>query len=189
MDISWAGISAADQQLFLTLNGIHSPVTDFVFKWITFKWTWIPLYVFLIYLIAREYRREAIGIILLSIIALVLADYFASGLMKPYFERFRPCHDPVISHLVHNITGCGGKYGFSSSHASTSFALTTAFYLFTRERIPGMKWMYLWAAIYAYSRVAVGVHYPGDILVGAALGALTAWIIVLFYSYFRKSLL
>lgn len=189
MDISWAALSSADQQLFLVLNGIHHPVTDFLFKWITYKYTWVPLYLFLIVAISRAYKREAFAIIILSILALILADYITSGIMKLYFARFRPCHDPFIGDIVHNITGCGGQFGFASSHASTSFALTSAFYFFTRDRIPWIKWLFVWAAIYAYSRVAVGVHYPGDILVGALVGYITGTVFVFVYRYFRKSLL
>lgn len=188
MELFWQGVSDWDQQLFLALNGIHSPFSDFLFKWITYKYTWTPLYLYLFYVIFKSYRREGVAIILLSLAAVILADYFASGIMKPYFARHRPCHDPLIGHLVHNVVGCGGKFGFSSSHASTSFALATAFFLFTREKLKGMKWMFLWAAVYAYSRVAVGVHYPGDIFVGAVVGALTSIIIVWIYFYFRQGI-
>jgi undecaprenyl-diphosphatase len=188
METFWTSASDLDQQVFLTLNGIHTPVTDFLFAWITNKYTWIPLYLLLIFVVCKEYGKRGGWMILLSLLALILADHLTSGVMKPYFERFRPCHDPTIGAMVHNVVGCGGTYGFASSHASTSFALTTGLYLFTRARLPQMKWLFVWAMVYSYSRVAVGVHYPGDILVGALIGAITALIIVQFYLYFNKSL-
>lgn len=188
MELLWTGLSDFDQQLFLALNGLNSPVSDFLFSWITYKYTWGPLYLLVFYLVYRAYGKQGVVMVVLSLVALVLADYVASGIMKPYFARFRPCHDPVIGSLVHNVVGCGGQFGFTSSHASTSFALATALYLFTNERLPWMKWMFAWAAVYAYSRVAVGVHYPGDILFGALVGILSALLIVRIYFYFRKSL-
>lgn len=188
MDLFWTNVSNLDQQIFLTLNGIHSPVTDFLFAWITDKYTWGPLYLFLFYVVFKAYGRQGVLMIILSVLALILADYVTSGIMKPYFARLRPCHDPLISDVINRLKGCGGQYGFASSHASTSFALTTALYLFTRSRIPEMKWLFVWACIYAYSRVAVGVHYPGDVIVGAGVGAIVAIIIVRIHSYFNKSL-
>jgi undecaprenyl-diphosphatase len=188
MEWSWASLSSLDQELFLFLNGMHHPVSDFLFKWITYKYTWLPLYGYLFYLVFKSFKREGIIMIVLSLVALIVADYVTSGIMKPYYARFRPCHDPVIGHWVHNVVGCGGQYGFASSHASTSFALATGLYLFAGRTLPGFKWLFVWATVYAYSRVAVGVHYPGDILVGALTGILTALIIAYSYFYFRKTL-
>jgi undecaprenyl-diphosphatase len=84
----------------------------------------------------------------------------------------------MIGHLVHLVGNCGGKYGFASSHASTSFAVITSLYLLTKERMPWMKWFFIWPLLYAYSRIYVGVHYTGDIFVGAIIGSLAGYVIV-----------
>ncbi len=166
-----------DQNLFLWFNGLHTPFFDTVMYWVTNKYTWIPMYLFLLYQIVRNYGKTGWIYFVAMIFAVLLADYITSGLMKPFFARPRPCHDPVIGHLVHNVAGCGGKFGFASSHASTSFAVATSLWLLTRDRIKWMKWIFLWSVLYSYSRVYVGVHYTGDILVGALVGVLAALII------------
>ena len=112
---------------------------------------------------------------------ITLADQSASGFFKPFFERLRPCHNPEIEHLVHTIKRCGGQYGFASSHASNTFALGTFLFLVYRNK--WSKLMLVWAAVVSYSRIYAGVHYPGDILVGAILGVLSAFIV---YGLYRK---
>jgi undecaprenyl-diphosphatase len=109
------------------------------------------------------------------LISVGLADRITSGLMKPYFQRLRPCHDPLIQHFVHVVGNCGGQYGFVSSHASNSFALVAAlFILFKIHKIETKIVLFLsiWAIIVSYSRIYVGVHYPTDILVGGLIGSL-----------------
>lgn len=106
--------------------------------------------------------------------------------MKPYFARFRPCHEPALKDLVHNVGGCGGLYGFASAHASTSFSLAIVWFQLTKDKINNMGWLFVWAAIYAYSRIYVGVHYPTDIFVGALVGLIVGWICVQLYLIFLK---
>lgn len=168
---------SGDQALFLWLNGFNNSFWDPVMACITNKYTWIPIYLLLLIKIVRTYGRTGWIYFSAMVVAVLLADFITSGIMKPYFERPRPCHDPVIGHLVHQVTGCGGRFGFASSHASTSFAVITSLWLFTRHQLPWMKWLFIWTLIYSYSRIYVGVHYPGDILVGAIVGILVALLI------------
>jgi undecaprenyl-diphosphatase len=175
----------ADQKLFLFLNGLHSRWTDGLMYWITFKFTWIPMYVFLIYQIYKNYARKSLFVILPIVGAVALADQITSGLMKPFFARLRPCHDPSIGNLVHLVGGCGGQFGFASSHASTSFALATSCFLISRSTVPKTWLLFVWALVYSYSRIYVGVHYPGDIAVGALVGLLSG---SLFAGVYKKSL-
>ena len=178
-----------DQQLFLVLNGWNTPSMDTLMYWVTYKFTWIPLYVILLVFLYTAYRKKAIGIVICIVLAVALADQLASGLLKPLFARLRPCHDPLIGHLVHLVTGCGGQYGFASSHASTSFALATSSFYLGRSHLPYLGLLFIWAAIYSYSRIYVGVHYPGDILAGAAIGVLSGWISLKFYNVLSNKLL
>ncbi|ACT91691.1 phosphatase PAP2 family protein [Dyadobacter fermentans] len=180
-------IVRADQELFLWLNGLHTPWLDTLMYWITFKYTWIPLYILLITLTVRaEGWKKGGWVVLTVILAVVVADKITSGFMKPYFLRLRPCHDPTINTVMHHVTDCGGLYGFASSHASTSFALAVAWFGLLRNKVPQMAFLFVWALVYAYSRIYVGVHYPLDILVGGLVGALTGYCFVQLYYIFLK---
>lgn len=170
-----------DQEVFLWLNGMHNSFWDNIMLFVTNKFTWIPMYVLMLYGIVKKLGRDSIGIILAILAAVALADYIASGLFKPYFMRPRPCHDPVIGSLVHVVAGCGGPFGFVSSHASTSFAIVTSALLLPSRSIKGIKFLCLWALVYAYSRVYVGVHYPLDIVFGALIGLITGYFSYLLY--------
>ncbi len=151
---------------------------------VTNKLSWIPLYLVLIYATIARFKTRAVGY-LLSIIAVVaLSDQLASTVLKPYFARPRPCHDPLIESLVHLTGGCGGAFGFVSSHAATGFGIAMIFNLLPTRSLPGIRWLFAWAFIYAYSRIYVGVHYPLDALGGASVGivmAVLAWSIFKFY--------
>jgi len=111
------------------------------------------------------------------IVVIWMTDQFTSGFMKPYFERLRPCHDPRWQDILLNYSGCGGLYGFASSHAANTFALAGFLHKVGGSRIPEFRWLFLWAAIVSYSRIYLGVHYPLDILVGAIVGILISWLV------------
>ncbi|MCF2443847.1 phosphatase PAP2 family protein [Dyadobacter sp. CY345] len=175
-----------DQELFLWLNGKNTPLLDSIMYWITFKYTWIPMYAILLFLTVKAEKTRSIAIIITVLAAVILADKLTSGVMKPYFARFRPCHEPALKDLVHNVGGCGGLYGFASAHASTSFSLAIVWFQLTKDKINNMGWLFVWAAIYAYSRVYVGVHYPSDIFVGAVVGLIIGWICIQLYLIFLK---
>jgi undecaprenyl-diphosphatase len=177
----------ADQALFLWLNSLHTPWLDNVMYWVTFKYTWIPMYLLLIFISLKPNPKKGLGILLTVLLAVGLADQITSGLMKPYFARLRPCHNADIQDLVHLVTGCGGTYGFASSHASTSFALAMAWFSLLRSRNTQIGWLFIWAALYSYSRVYVGVHYPADIIVGILIGLTAGWCCVrIYYTFLTK---
>ncbi len=161
-----------DRELFLFLNGIHHEVMDFIMYWVTTQETWYPFYLIIIFLMFLKFGKQAIIPFMTIIIGITLADQVTSSLMKPFFERLRPCHQPEIQHMVRVVAGCGGPYGFASGHAANSFTLATLLFLFFRPFTRYTKWLFLWAFIVAYSRIYVGVHYPGDILFGGLIGIL-----------------
>ena len=113
--------------------------------------------------------------------------------MQTFFERFRPSHNPELENLVHILREYrGGKYGFISSHASTTFSI--AFFVFLAlKRFTKINWVKVlrygflfWAVLVAYSRVYLGVHYVGDILAGATAGILIAWFVFWIYTLLEK---
>lgn len=103
---------------------------------------------------------------------ILIGDRASVEMFKEVFERLRPCHNKRIIFLVHTVDGCGGQYGFVSSHATNSFSLAFFSSLLLKSKF---KWitavMFLWATLVSYSRIYMGVHFPADILIGAILGS------------------
>lgn len=180
-------LQQADQQLLLFLNGIHSPFWD-SFMWIfTAKMTWVPMYAAILYVILKNFR---LSVSLVTVIAIALtityADQICATVIRPCVERLRPSNPQnPISELIHLVNGKrGGRYGFPSCHAANSFALAFFVMLLFRERMLTLA-ILLWAAINSYSRIYIGVHYPGDLLVGTLVGFSGALIL---YGLFRFAL-
>jgi len=165
-----------DQQLFFFLNGLHTDWLDAVMYWFTNKKVWVLFYIILVVWMVKEYKWQGIIFVLGAAAAAGLADLVISGFMKDFFQRFRPSRDPQFEGMVHIVNGyTGGRFGFASSHAGTSFALATFIFLLFRENYKWIVWIFLWAAVMAYTRVYLGVHYPGDILVGGIIGTILGW--------------
>jgi len=164
-----------DEQLFLYLNGLHQDWLDPIMYALTGKLIWIPLYAFFVYLIIKNYKKSSLWVLAGIGLAILMADQTASGFMKPFFERLRPCHDHRFEDLMYNYGGCGGMYGFVSSHAANTFALAIYLNLTFGHRYKGFRWLYLWAAFISYTRIYLGVHYPSDIVVGTLVGLLAGW--------------
>ncbi len=173
-----------DKQVFLFLNGCHSKEFDFIMWWLSDKMIWIPFYLYLIYRIVRIYGWETIAILLSVAILVALSDQI-SVVIKESVARFRPSHDPVIEEYVRTLRGYrGGNYGFVSSHAANSFALVYFLYHFLKLKHTFLgPVLIIWATLVAYSRIYLGVHYPGDIIGGALLGIALAWIVVRLYQF------
>ncbi|MCD6090838.1 MAG: phosphatase PAP2 family protein [Bacteroidales bacterium] len=171
-----------DINVFLFLNSLHDPFFDVLMWGFSDKLIWIPLYLYLIYLIVRKYGWESITILLSLTILIALSDQI-SVLIKENVERFRPSHNPDIKEQVRTLNGyMGGNYGFVSSHAANSWALVYFLYKFLNLRFTLLgPILIIWAILVSYSRIYLGVHYPCDILGGALLGIVLSWIIVTLY--------
>jgi undecaprenyl-diphosphatase len=169
-----------DQQLFLFLNSLNSPFWDQVMHAISGKVIWVPLYLAILIVLGIKYKRKFLVILLFIILAATLADQ-ASVLFKNLVQRLRPCHEPSLEGLIHLVNGeCGGKFGFVSSHAANSFNVALISLLFIKKRWYTIS-IILWALVVGYSRIYLGVHYPGDMICGLLLGALIGWSIYKLY--------
>lgn len=164
-----------DQDIFLFFNSIHSPWWDQFMVLVSGRLTWVPLYIFILILLAVKYRRSFILLIPVIIITITLADQLSVHAFKEVFQRLRPCHEPSLNGLVHTVNDkCGGMYGFVSSHATNSFAAAVLSLRLVKKRWFTVMILF-WAALVSYSRVYLGVHYPADIIGGALLGALVGY--------------
>lgn len=172
-----------DQSFFLFLNSFHNNLFDSFFSIVTQTNVWIPLYIAFIFIIIKTKKQEAAWILLGMIITIVLADQISSSLLKELVGRLRPSHEPTLSGLVHLVDGYkGGQFGFVSSHAANSFAFALFSSLVFKNRIYALI-IFLWAIVNAYSRIYLGVHYPGDIIGGMIVGFIAVWFV---YAFLKK---
>ncbi len=170
-----------DKSLMLFLNGLHNPFFDRIMWVISARETWIPLYLALLVWLIWKLGKKSVYPILFALVAVGLSDFISVHAFKEVFHRLRPCHDPEIGQMMHLLHQyCGGLYGFVSSHAADTFSLAMFLSLVIRSR-----WftvcMVGWASLVSYSRIYLGVHFPGDIMGGALLGSLIAYLVYLLY--------
>ena len=163
---------AFDKQLLLQVNGSDSLYLDRLIRILTNAVTWIPLYLSLFYIVIRN--NETAAKILLVLAGAGLCVFFAGSLddmiVKPTVARWRPTHDPEIGLLVDIVDGYrGGKYGFFSAHAANTFSIAVYFCWLVRSKLLSLS-LVLWSFTNCYTRLYLGVHYPGDILVGLTWG-------------------
>ncbi|RTY67089.1 MULTISPECIES: phosphatase PAP2 family protein [unclassified Flavobacterium] len=175
-------INQIDTKLFLFLNGKHNSFFDPIMYWASHKWFWLPFYVFLVFIIIREFHKKSVYILIGIGILITLCDQTASNLIKSSVKRLRPSHELALQHLVYlSKAGPGGKYGFISSHSANVFGLATFLILLLPAKYNWLKIILLfWAILVAYSRIYNGVHYPLDVIVAMFLGIFYAIIIHFF---------
>ncbi len=166
-------IISLDTELFFFLNNLHTPWLDVVIFYLSKTVAWLPLYVFLLYLIITRFGKRSWIPVACIAFCIICTDQITSSIMKPSFERLRPSHEPALQGKVHLVKEYrGGKYGFASSHAANTFGIAFFIFLLLRTHYRWMETLFIWAFIVSYTRIYLGVHYPGDIVVGAVIGLL-----------------
>ena len=180
-------ISELDKYLLLTLNGSDSIFWDGCMKVYTTMVIWIPLVLMLVYVLVKNNNIKNFFVLLLFIaIVVTLTDTISSGICKPFFERWRPTNDPLLMYIV-DVTDDirGGDYGFTSSHAANSFGIATFLILLVKNRALTIS-LIIWASMNAFTRIYLGVHYPGDILAGTITGVTVGWCMYKLYRFVQK---
>jgi undecaprenyl-diphosphatase len=177
-----------DEQIVLAVNALHTPNVDAAMLLMTQTTFWTPLFLLIIYQLFKKFSTRDAWFMLVGVaVAILVSDQTTSGLMKPFFERLRPTHQPGLSEHLHVVKNYrGGLYGFASSHAANSFALACVLFALVRTRIRGIMWLFLWATFMSFSRLYLGVHYLTDLIAGAIVGLVAGWIGYRLVQYLQK---
>lgn len=175
-----------DKELFTYLNGLGTKNWDWFWLLVTDQKHWIPLFIFLLFLIFKAFGTKK-GLILLVLIALFItfSDQLVN-LIKYHYMRLRPCNDTDLTTTIRAVLH-RNSFSFVSGHATTSFAMSTFFILLLKPYFKYIRLLLLWPIVFAYSRVYLGVHFPLDIFTGMYLGLFEGFLFYhLTMSFFRK---
>ncbi len=172
-------LSQIDSQIFLFFNnGLRSAFLDHVMMLFTGRFIWVPMYAAILVLFLRPQRWKAALLLTIALgAAIALTDQTCATFIRPLVERLRPSNlENPLSAYAQVVNGYrGGAYGFPSCHAANSFALATFMCLLVRRRL-FVGFICVWAFLNSYSRLYLGVHYPGDLFVGATIGIFFGWL-------------
>lgn len=179
-----------DQNATLWLNGLNNPALDQFWIFMSDKLVWVPAYLILLFLIIRRLGwRRALPVIFSVILTIVICDQVSLH-VKNGIERLRPMFNAEMLRggLHYPSNRYGDIYGFFSGHASNSFGLIASLLVgFSNDRshnYSGFAFFgYLWAALVSVSRVMIGRHYLGDILVGTLFGLFVGYSVGLLTKY------
>ncbi len=161
--------------LYFINHTLSHSVLDEIMPIMRHKLTWIPLYLFFIIHSFKKYNWMGLAVVGFGILAVVLADQISSGLIKPYFQRPRPCNADDLGAWLSLPNGIGHGWSFISSHATNHFALALYFAKTISGRTCKKQIVYaliLWASLIAFAQVYIGFHYPSDVIIGGLIGAL-----------------
>ena len=168
-----------DRELFLAINGWHAPMFDSVMYYVSQIWVFAPVFVYWLYMVFNRYGLKKLLILIGFLGLLVLLTDQTSNITKHAIKRYRPTHNLEIQSKVHTVNEYkGGLYGFFSGHSTNSFGIAMLLFLiFRKESIVFRLLFFAWAAITAYSRIYLGVHYPSDIFVGFVVGIFWGYVV------------
>lgn len=174
-----------DQWLFIQINNHQSNAFfDCIMPYFRNAYFWTPLYLFLLVFIVSNFKGRGVWWSVLFLCTISVCDMTSTQLFKEVFHRLRPCSDPDFFQYVRLVVDrCGGNYSFTSNHATNHFGMATFIFLTLRPAIGRWAWLgFAWAALICYAQVYVGVHYPFDVLAGAAIGFAFGWMFGVFFN-------
>ena len=177
-----------DRELFLAINALHTPLLDNVMFYVSQIWVFTPLFVFWLYIVYNRYGAKKLAILIGFLVLLIVLTDQTANQTKHAIKRYRPTHNLEIQEKVHTVNGYkGGTYGFFSGHSTNSFGVAMLLFLiFSKESKLFRSVFFAWAAVTAYSRIYLGVHYPSDIFVGFVVGIFWGYVVYRLIQYTFK---
>ena len=173
-----------DKNLFIFLNSLGSERFDGFWLFITKQFNWIPIFLIILYLVFKHLGwKHALLIILVMALLIALTDQ-TTNLFKNYFQRLRPVNNTDLDNVIHFVHK-RSSFSFISGHASNSMAAAFFLYKVLKPYLKYMGFIFLWPLVFAYSRIYLGLHYPGDILAGYIWGILMALLMMKLYTFLR----
>ena len=165
-------INAWDHAFSQTINNWGAEWIDPFFILISGELTWIPFYILVLLAVYRFYGwKLALLSLFAGIITLSLTDQISVHAFKEVFQRLRPCHEFPYNQQLRIVDGCGGQFGFVSSHATNTAGFASLMIFILRKKlILALPILLFWCLLVGYSRIYLGVHFLGDVLAGTLLG-------------------
>lgn len=173
-------LETVDRTIVLGINSLHFPFMDEIMWWLSARITWIPFYIFCIWLFFKNYTtRQVLLIVAVILIAVAISDLISVYAFKNIFQRYRPSHNLLLTNELHfykfknGDLYKGGEFGFISSHAANFAVILSISYKLLNRAYQWYRWLVI-AILFlvCFSRIYLGVHYLSDVLVGVIVGAL-----------------
>ena len=174
-----------DKQLLIYLNNLGNEQWDPLWLFITNQLSWAPLFLFIIYLIFKNFGLKKAGFIFFFIILLVAFSDQFTNVIRGIFERLRPNNDSSINHLLRTLIN-PQSYSFTSGHATTSMTFSVFIYLLFKDSYKYIKYIFIFPLLFAYSRLYLGVHFPIDIITGATIGTILGCYAFKFHKFLLR---
>jgi undecaprenyl-diphosphatase len=176
-----------DKELFIFLNNLGNTTWDPIWLLITDKWTAIPLYAVLLYIIFKKFGVKGTLLTLVIVTLLIVSTDQLANVFKHGFERPRPCRQEGVMEFARYVAERCGRFGYFSAHAANSTGVAIFLGLILKRFYPKLLGLLLiWALVVSYSRIYVGVHYPLDVISGMLIGTAFGLLYYKLHTYVMK---